>query len=156
MSNKFLWRTHQLISLIPVEYDGALIMSEINGKYFTGFDCDNGYFIVTRNELVYVTDSRYTEAAQKAVEWCEVVEYESKTMKETFSGISKRLGVGTLLVESERMTLSQYKMMSEASDDLLTIQRLIEKLSLFELPGNDPLLVILNQARKYVEVKKTI
>ena len=52
------------------------------------------------------------------------------------------------------MTL--YKMMSEASDDLLTIQRLIEKLSLFELPGNDPLLVILNQARKYVEVKKTI
>ena len=113
MSNKFLWRTHQLISLIPVEYDGALIMSEINGKYFTGFDCDNGYFIVTRNELVYVTDSRYTEAAQKAVEWCEVVEYESKTMKETFGGISKRLGVGALLVESERMTLSQYKMMSE-------------------------------------------
>jgi hypothetical protein len=56
--------------------------------------------------------------------------------------------------EADIMTL--YKMMSEASDDLLTIQRLIEKLSLFELPGNDPLLVILNQARKYVEVKKTI
>ena len=56
--------------------------------------------------------------------------------------------------ETDIMTL--YKMMSEASDDLLTIQRLIEKLSLFELPGNDPLLVILNQARKYVEGKKTI
>lgn len=56
--------------------------------------------------------------------------------------------------ETDIMTL--YKMMSEASDDLLTIQRLIEKLSSFELPGNDPLLVILNQARKYVEVKKTI
>jgi predicted ATP-binding protein involved in virulence len=56
--------------------------------------------------------------------------------------------------ETDIMTL--YKMMSEASDDLLTIQRLIDKLSLFELPGNDPLLEILNQARKYVKAKKTI
>lgn len=56
--------------------------------------------------------------------------------------------------ETDIMTL--YKMMSEASDDLLKIQRLIDKLSLFELPGNDPLLEILNQARKYVKAKKTI
>lgn len=113
MANKFLWRTNQLISIIPEEYDGALIMSEINGKYFTGFDCDNGYFIVTRKELIYVTDSRYTEAARKAIDWCEVVEYESKTMKEDFGAVSKRLGLRSLLVEFDRMTLSQYRMMSE-------------------------------------------
>ena len=93
MSNKYLWRTNQLISIIPEEYDGALIMSEINGKYFTGFNCDNGYFIVTRNGCVFVTDSRYTEAASKAVGWCDVVEYSGPKMKEVFGGISERLGI---------------------------------------------------------------
>lgn len=113
MTNKFLWRTNQLISIIPENYDGALIMSEVNGKYFTGFNCDNGYFIVTRNGCVYVTDSRYTEAAGKAVEWCEVIEYSGPDMKEIFGGIAERLGVKTLLVESDRMTLAEYAMMSK-------------------------------------------
>ena len=46
-----------------------------------------------------------------------------------------------------------YKMMSERSEDMLGIRRLIEKLSTFELPENDPLTEILNQARKYVEAE---
>ena len=113
MANNFLWRTNQLLSIIPEEYDGALIISEINGKYFTGFNCDNGYFIVTRKGCVYVTDSRYTEAAGKAIDWCEVVEYSGPEMKETFGGISQKYGIRTLLVESDRMTLTQCRMMSE-------------------------------------------
>ena len=52
--------------------------------------------------------------------------------------------------------MSLYKMMSEASDDIETLQRLTDKLSSFELPDNDPLHEILNQARKYVEANKTI
>lgn len=113
MANKFQERTNALINIIPEEYDGALIMSEINGKYFTGFNCDNGYFIVTRKGCVYVTDSRYTEAAGKAIDWCEVVEYGGGEMKNVFGGISEKLGLKSLLVESDRMTLSQYTMMSD-------------------------------------------
>ncbi len=51
--------------------------------------------------------------------------------------------------ESDIMTL--YTMMSEGSDDFLTIRRLTNWLSSFELPENDPLKEILNQARRYVE-----
>ena len=51
--------------------------------------------------------------------------------------------------ESDIMTL--YKMITERSDDFDTIRRLTDKLSSFELPMDDPLKVILNQARKYVE-----
>lgn len=51
--------------------------------------------------------------------------------------------------ESDIMIL--YKMMAEGSDDYATIRRLTDKLSSFVLPEGDPLLVILNQARKYVE-----
>lgn len=133
MSNKYLWRTNQLISIIPEEYDGALIMSEINGKYFTGFNCDNGYFIVTRNGCVFVTDSRYTEAASKAVGWCDVVEYSGPKMKEVFGGISERLGIKRILVESDRMTLNEYHMMSEVLSPAVLdadggLHRLIESL----------------------------
>jgi len=56
--------------------------------------------------------------------------------------------------ETDIMTL--YQMMTEGNDNLLEIEKLTNKLSSFELPGNDPLLVILDQARKYVEAKKTL
>ena len=56
--------------------------------------------------------------------------------------------------ETDIMTL--YKLMSDKSDDFVKISRLTEELSAFELPENDPLTEILNQARKYVEAKKTI
>ena len=133
MANKFLWRTNQLINLLPEDCDGALIMSQINGRYFTGFNCDNGYFIVTRGDCVYVTDSRYTEAARKAIGWCEVTEYAGPKMKECFGGIAAGLGLKKLLVESDRMTLSQYRMMSDVLTPAVLseegeLDRLIESL----------------------------
>ena len=133
MANKFSWRTNQLLSIIPEQYDGALIMSEINGRYFTGFNCDNGYFFVTRKGCVFVTDSRYTEAAQKAVDWCEVMEYSTPQMKETFGGVARKLGLNNIVVESDRMTLSQYRMMSDLLEPAALcedggLDRLIESL----------------------------
>lgn len=56
--------------------------------------------------------------------------------------------------ESDIMEL--YKMLSENSDDIHKIQQMINNLEKVALPENDPLLEILNQARKYVEVKKTV
>lgn len=112
MLNKFQQRTAKLLSIIPEEYDGALIISPINGYYFTGFNCDNGYFIVSKSRCVYITDSRYTEAAQKTIDWCDVVEYSS--MKQTAAKVVKELGIKNLLIEPSRMTLKQYCVMSDA------------------------------------------
>ncbi len=111
MADKFQQRTNALIDIIPEEYDGALVISRINGKYLTGFDCDNGYFVVSKNGCAYITDSRYTEAASKAIDWCEVIEYNSDTMKQLGGDVVRTIGAKTLLVESERMTLSQYTQM---------------------------------------------
>ncbi|EXY63326.1 hypothetical protein M115_1098 [Bacteroides fragilis str. 3719 T6] len=49
------------------------------------------------------------------------------------------------------MTL--YNMISEGSDNINEIKRMVNRLSEFILPGDDPLLEILNQAKKYVEAK---
>lgn len=113
MDNKFQQRTAALLELIPTEYDGALIISEINGRYFTNFKCDNGYFFVTRGGCVYITDSRYTEAAGKAIDWCDVVGYNGADFKQIGGEVVARLGAKTLMVEASRMTLAQRKSLSD-------------------------------------------
>ena len=114
MNQPFQQRTQSLIERIPDGYDGALVISQINGKYLTGFNCDNGYFVVSRSGCVYITDSRYTEAAGKAIDWCDVVEYPPDDMAGCFGAAVSRLGVKNLLVESSRMTLRQYADLSDA------------------------------------------
>lgn len=113
MANKFQQRTAALLDLIPAEYDGALIISEINGYYFTGFNCDNGYFVVTKNGCVYITDARYTEAARKAIDWCEVAEYATGKFKQIGGDVIAQLGAKSLLVEASRMTLQQQHDLSD-------------------------------------------
>ena len=56
----------------------------------------------------------------------------------------------------EEDIMELYKMISEGSNDISRISNMTERLSKVILPGNDPLLEILNQSKKYVENKKTI
>ena len=56
----------------------------------------------------------------------------------------------------EEDIMELYKMLSDGSNDFDKINDMTAKLSSVVLPGNDPLLEILNQARKYVETKKTL
>ena len=47
--------------------DAALITDEKNQRYATGFAFTDGAVVVTRERAFLITDSRYTEAAQKTV-----------------------------------------------------------------------------------------
>lgn len=53
----------------------------------------------------------------------------------------------------EEDIMELYKMISEGSKDWDKIKQMTERLSSVVLPGNDPLLEVLNQAHKYVETK---
>ena len=57
----------KFLSLLPSELDGALIMSEENRRYFTSFPSSDGVLLISRNGTVFLTDSRYVEAAQKKI-----------------------------------------------------------------------------------------
>lgn len=57
----------KFLSLLPSELDGALIMSEENRRYFTSFTSSDGVLLISRNGTVFLTDSRYVEAAQKKI-----------------------------------------------------------------------------------------
>ena len=54
----------QLAALLPSAQEGALITSEHNRRYLTGFRSSAGAVLVTQAEAYFLTDFRYIEAAR--------------------------------------------------------------------------------------------
>lgn len=92
--------------------DGIIITSEENRRYFTSFHSSNGILIVTKKDALFLTDSRYIEAAENTIKNCRVAEM--KKLKEQVPEIVKELGLShkvlpKFLVESEKMNVSYLK-----------------------------------------------
>jgi len=58
---------------LPAEIDGALITSDFNRRYYTGFESSAGAVLATREGSYFLTDSRYAEAAGRVVRSCAVI-----------------------------------------------------------------------------------
>ncbi|MGE4483514.1 MAG: M24 family metallopeptidase [Oscillospiraceae bacterium] len=61
-------------NLNKYSFDAILITSLSNRRYATGFPSTGGFVLVTREKSYFFTDSRYTEAAAKAIHESEVIE----------------------------------------------------------------------------------
>ncbi len=83
----------------------ALILSEENRLYFTGFDASNGTLVVMPEESAFITDSRYFEAASTLVTESKVL-LQDKVYEQVFSLLQKN-NCTEILVEADRMTLSE-------------------------------------------------
>ena len=60
--------------LIEKGLDALLITDEKNQRYAAGFPFTDGAVLVTRERAYLITDSRYIEAAEKAVDPCVTVQ----------------------------------------------------------------------------------
>ncbi len=85
----------------------ALIMSEENICYFTSFHSTNGYLVVTGDKAVFLTDSRYIEAAQNKITTCDEI-LQIKSMENDLVPLMKGLGVTEVKTESQRISVSRY------------------------------------------------
>ncbi len=95
---------HDLIRLLPKDIDAGIISSPANIRYFTGFATDSGHLIVSRNGSVFMTDSRYIEAAQATVDCCDVVEM--KSAKELIPKYLKKFNCSSAAIEAHFVTVS--------------------------------------------------
>lgn len=88
---------------IPI--DAAIITSEENCRYISGFKASARVIIVTRDVTYFLTDFRYGEAARRHVNDCEVVVYQrlAKSVEEIF----RRHDIRGVLLEYEKLTLAQ-------------------------------------------------
>ncbi len=119
--------------------DGIIITSEENRRYFTSFHSSNGIFIVTSDDAIFLTDSRYIEAASNTIKNCRVIEM--KKLKDQVPEIINELGLShkllpKFLVESEKMNVSylkslrsafrQFRLSTVGGDEIINSLRIIK------------------------------
>ncbi len=99
---------NKLKAFLKDKDSAALIMSEENICYFTSFHSSNGYLVVTGDKAVFLTDSRYIEAAGNKIKTCDEI-IETKGMEKSLVPMLKGMGIKNLMLESERITVSRYR-----------------------------------------------
>ena len=60
-------KINKLQGFLNGSHEAIIISSEENRRFFTDFPSSHGYLVITKAEAVFFTDSRYIEAAQKAI-----------------------------------------------------------------------------------------
>lgn len=89
-----------------LENGGAyLIVSPENRRYLTGFPSSAGYILITKNEAVFLIDSRYIEAAQNAVKGCECVLLNDFSAQ--LSGYIEKFNVEKIFLEGENLSVAR-------------------------------------------------
>ena len=97
--------------------DGAIISSELNSRYLSGFDYTDGYLLVLPEKAYLLADFRYIEAARACVTDFEVVLTE-RGMLPAIDKIAKENGISSLLIEEETVSCAEdaYNAAPKATD----------------------------------------
>lgn len=96
-------KINELQSFLKNSRQAIIIHSPENRRYFTGFPSSDGYLVVTKNDAVLFTDSRYIEAAQREAA-CRAV-LVTKASVEIKNYFSEK-GILKAYTERERLTVS--------------------------------------------------
>ena len=116
-------RIKRLALDLPEDMDAALITSEVNRRYYTGFVSSAGALLVTREKAVLLLDSRYVEAGGKKVTDAEVVLMTD--MAKQLNELFEEYKVKTVGIESGYMTVeSLYSLRKVLSAQMLDDPRL--------------------------------
>ena len=91
------------INGVPI--DAAIITSEENCRYISGFHASARVVVVTREIAYLLTDFRYGEAARMQVKDCKVVVYQK--LAKSIEEILRRHDIRGVLLEHEHLTLAQ-------------------------------------------------
>lgn len=87
--------------------DGALVTSEINRFYLTGFPSDAGAILATKEQAYLLLDFRYLEAARRQIRdpLCQMVLFSS--LEDTLCDLIQKHNLKNISVECDSLTLTQ-------------------------------------------------
>ena len=100
--------------ILKSKSDCVIISSPENRRYFTGFNSSDGFLVITTNEAVFFTDSRYIEAAQNQITVCKSVLL--KRVSETIVPYLKEKNIENIYLETERLTVAELNSLKKAFD----------------------------------------
>ena len=101
-------------SILKTENDAVIITSPENRRYFPSFNSSDGYLVITKNEAVFFTDSRYIEAATNQIIACKSVLL--KRVNETIAPYLKEKEIKNIYLETERLTVAELNNLKKAFD----------------------------------------
>lgn len=93
-----------LMARLPEDSDAALVTTPTNRRYLTGFPSSDGAVLVMRDRAVFLTDSRYIEAARRSVKAMTCTGY--TRLSETLTALVADWGVSRLYLEAEGVTIA--------------------------------------------------
>ncbi len=88
------------------ENQAAVIISDINRLYFSGFKSSAGAVIITKNEAFLAVDFRYYESAKSSISELKVLMYSKfyETLKEVF----KEENIKEIFIETDFLTVESF------------------------------------------------
>ena len=104
--------------------DSALIVSPENRRYFTEFPSSDGFLLVTRDDAVFITDSRYIEAAENKVTECKTA-LQKREISQVYD-FFKSNGAEKVGIEASRMTVSELAKSESEIEKIKKAQKLAE------------------------------
>lgn len=106
-----MFNTDKLAQKIQNFADAALIFSEENRRYFTGFPSSDGALLVYKNTALFFTDCRYTEAAAKCIGDEFVID--SSNLYEKLKEIFTKNSLKKIALENNKITLAEFDTLKE-------------------------------------------
>ncbi len=143
--------TQKLKNFLKDKDFAALIVSEENRRYFTAFPSTDGFLIVTGDKSVFLTDSRYIEAANAQCRECdEIVLFDS--IKKSIEPVIEKLGIKKLAVEAGRLTLADLARFASSLDvEFVTDNELDEAIDSIRIIKNEEEIDLVVKAQRIAE-----
>ncbi len=95
-------------------FDAAIVSSELNQRYLSGFNYTDGYVLVTPAAAWLLADFRYTEAAEMQLDKSEFTLVEPKGMLSGLLKIMKDNGISKVAVEEDTLSIAMFEEMKES------------------------------------------
>lgn len=95
----------------------ALILDSAGMRYFSGFTGE-GCLVVSAKKQILITDSRYTEAAEKQAQLYEVREFGAGQYHKAIAQAARDAGGTKLLVEGETISYHDYEAVKKAEENM--------------------------------------
>ena len=142
---------NRIQAFLPDPSAAALITSEINCRYFSGFAYTDGAVLITKDEAFLLCDFRYIEAAQRFAS-PDVTVVQFGKLYDTINDMILKKNIKALMLEEESVTIAQLAVLSEKLNaQLLTDAKLSAKIRAVRVIKTADEIALITKAQRITE-----
>lgn len=122
--------------LAQLELDGLILSHQANISYLCRIRSSDSYLVVSKNKNIYITDSRYTQAAKKSLKGCAVKTSNGSVFK-TIAAACLELGLKRAGFEERHLPVAEHNKIRESLDymiELIPAHGIVEEIRQIKAP----------------------